>query len=252
MKISGNKGEWSELYVLIKLLAEGKIYSAKENLQKNENSWLPILKIFRKEGKLKNIVYKRSSQNFVEIYLNGIFISKIETSELEIAARNIFSEINKGTSSFYIDSAEKIMKNLQCEKIKADSREKKDITVEIQDPFTNFKRIVGFSIKSKFKNPPTLFNCSQETNFKFEIQKISNAEILQINSIETKSKIKDRISRIKNLKFVSLGRQGIFSNNLLFVDILMPEILSEAVKIYYGGNISSCVEIVNKLKKKIH
>lgn len=250
MKFTGNKGEWSELYVLIKLLAEGKIYSATEDLQKNENSWLPILKIFREESELKNIVYKRSSQNFVEVYLNDIFINKIETSELEIAAKNIFSEINKGTSSFSIDCAEEIMKNLQCEKIKADSSEKKDITVEIQDPFTNFKRICGFSIKSKFKNPPTLLNSSQETNFKFEIEKISNEEILQINSIKTKSKIKDRISRIKNLKFISLGRRGIFANNLLFIDTMMTKILADMVKMYYLGNTSSCIEIVNKIEEQ--
>lgn len=249
MKISGNKGEWSELYVLIKLLAEGKIYSAKENLQRNENSWLPILKIFREENGLKNIVYKRSEQDFIEVYLNDIFINKIKTSELEIAAKNIFSEINKGTGSFSIDCAENIMKNLQCEKIKADSREKKDITIEIKDPFTNFKRICGFSIKSKFKNSPTLFNASGATNFIFEVENINDEEILKINSIQTKSKVKDRINRIEKLKFISLASE-IFENNLFFVDMRMSEILAEVIEIYYRENISDCTEIIDKVEEK--
>ena len=107
-----------------------------------------------------------------------------------------------------------------------------------------------FDAKSKFKNPPTLFNCSQETNFKFKIPNISDEEILRINSIDTKSKIKDRVSKIGNLEFVSLGRRGIFANNLLFIDTRMTEILAEMVKIYYSGNIRSCVDIVNKIEEE--
>ena len=30
--LTGNKGEWSEIYVLFKLLAEGKLYAADEHL----------------------------------------------------------------------------------------------------------------------------------------------------------------------------------------------------------------------------
>ena len=35
-KMSGNKGEWSELYVFFKLLSEGKVYAADENVLKIE------------------------------------------------------------------------------------------------------------------------------------------------------------------------------------------------------------------------
>ena len=31
--LKGNKGEWSEIYVFLKLLADGKLYSADENLE---------------------------------------------------------------------------------------------------------------------------------------------------------------------------------------------------------------------------
>lgn len=45
--MAANRGEWAELYVLFKLLAEGKIYSADENLNRNANSYLEIIKIIR-------------------------------------------------------------------------------------------------------------------------------------------------------------------------------------------------------------
>ena len=50
MEISGNKGEWSELYVLFKLLGEKKIYAGDGNLNKL-NAFYPVLKILRDEVK---------------------------------------------------------------------------------------------------------------------------------------------------------------------------------------------------------
>ena len=36
--LTGNRGEWSEIYVLLKLLADGKIYVADSELNKLSNS----------------------------------------------------------------------------------------------------------------------------------------------------------------------------------------------------------------------
>ena len=33
-KMSGNKGEWSELYVFFRLLSDAKLYAADENVNK--------------------------------------------------------------------------------------------------------------------------------------------------------------------------------------------------------------------------
>mgnify|MGYP003289658081 CR=1 FL=1 len=48
-KLSGNKGEWSEAYVLLRLLAQGRIYAANENLEQIDDMYFPILKILREE-----------------------------------------------------------------------------------------------------------------------------------------------------------------------------------------------------------
>ena len=44
-----NKGEWAEFYVMLKLLGEGKLYTADKLLRKNYKSYLDILKIIRQE-----------------------------------------------------------------------------------------------------------------------------------------------------------------------------------------------------------
>ena len=46
--ITGNKGEWSEMYVLFRLLSQGKIHAADENVEKIEDIFFPILKCFGK------------------------------------------------------------------------------------------------------------------------------------------------------------------------------------------------------------
>lgn len=196
MRIFGNKGEWSELYVLIRLLAEGKIYSAKEDLQKNSDCYLPILKIFRDEGDSHKIEYiQNSNKNDIELYLNGTFIKRISTEELSKVAEYFYNAIvhGKGKGSFEIDNAEVIMANLKCNKIKAKSTDKTDILMEIHDPFTNFNQICGFSIKSDLGNSPTLFNASKSTNFKFEVLGLSEAEVNVVNEINGKSKIKTEL-----------------------------------------------------------
>ena len=53
--IKGNKGEWSELYVLLRLLAYGRIYAADDQVKKIENVYFPILKIMREEVKGKKL-----------------------------------------------------------------------------------------------------------------------------------------------------------------------------------------------------
>ena len=49
-----NKGDWSEAYVFLKLLAEGRIYSGDEDLNKVLSVYMDVLKIIRKNLGVKN------------------------------------------------------------------------------------------------------------------------------------------------------------------------------------------------------
>ena len=51
MAKTANKGEWSEVYVLFKLLGEKHVHAGDGNLNKIENLFYPILKILRDEQK---------------------------------------------------------------------------------------------------------------------------------------------------------------------------------------------------------
>ena len=50
MALTGNKGEWSELYVLVTLLAEGKLYQADYKLNKDLDNVYEIIKAYKSES----------------------------------------------------------------------------------------------------------------------------------------------------------------------------------------------------------
>lgn len=254
MQISANVGEWSELYVLLRLLTDQKLYTITQDLSKNEKLYLPILRILRDETENAHIEYKCNSNGFIQLYFNEKFIHGIDTETLNGFANYIFksiaSERNRNAKgAFTINKADEIMNKLQCQKLKASSAEKADITMEIHDPFTNYNRICGFSIKSDIGEPPTLFNASQSTNFKFEVTGLTSSQILKINSIETKGKVKARVRQIPNLTFVSTSNQT-FHQNLIFVDTQMDKFLAEMIKIYYQENITDCAELSDIVDKR--
>lgn len=248
MKLTGNKGEWSELYVLIRLLADGKIYTADETLTSNQNCYLPILKIFRDEDRTRHIEYRQGSKDFIELYLNNDFIRRIKTEELAAVADSFFqaTKNGQGKGSFQIKGAKEIMQSLCCEKIKAASSEKIDIQMQVHDPFTNFNRICGYSIKSDLGSPPTLFNAAQATNFKFEVRGVTDEQMQKINAINKGHKIIARMKKIPELKFICVADET-FAKNLLFIDTQMEIILAKMLELFYGENISDCAALATEL-----
>ena len=78
-------------------------------------------------------------------------------------------------------------------------------------------------------------------------------DIKNINAIDTKSKIKDRIEAVKKfggkLKFVSL-EQDIFKNNLVLIDSLLPNILAEVVKQFFTSTRSTVSELTREISSK--
>lgn len=147
------------------------------------------------------------------------------------------------------------MQSINCISLKASSSVKTDITIVVHDQRTNQEPILGFSIKSQLGSPSTLLNAGKTTNFVFKINgiELSKNEIEQINSIATRSKIMDRIAEVQNINgkfdFVKTERQ-IFSNNLVLIDSLLPQILSQIVFDFYSSEFSHLTDLVNKAAEK--
>lgn len=251
-KITGNKGEWSELYVLLELLADGKLYAADDKLKKLEDIYFPILKILRDEESSKKMEYVIEDDRKVELYINGKKCKDISRTDLRTFASTLYKRITETKSpAFEIDESDKIMSEIECTKIKAPSTDKTDIKMQLQDINTGYKTICGFSIKSELGSAPTLLNASGATNFQFEVTGINDKDVENINAIKTKTKILDRVKYIDEhgkLKFVKAKSNG-FSENLMFIDSYMDEIIADSLLYSYRTGAATCKEVVDMLEE---
>ena len=58
-RMSGNKGEWSELYAFMKLLSQGRVYAANEKVEKIDEVYItPAREILFEEEQRDNIINK--------------------------------------------------------------------------------------------------------------------------------------------------------------------------------------------------
>lgn len=253
--MKANKGEWSELYVLLRLLAYGKLFSAGPDLEKLDNVYSPILKIIRRESDSLNYEYISKDDRQVELHINGDRILSLDRSVLAVYADKIYNGIKtgQGKGSFSINESDDILNALKTKKIKAPSTDKTDIHMQIHDRQTGFKPIVGYSIKSDLGMPPTLLNASRATNFRYEIiGNISDQDIDRINDIDTDTKIIDRVRAVQdigNFRFSGL-ENDVFAGNIMLIDSLMDDILGDLLRIYYQTDLRLCADVITELEQQ--
>lgn len=92
--MTGNKGEWSELYVLLKLLAEGKLYAGDENVNKIESIYYDILKVIKKQRE-DNLTFIRNGSVKIFSQLQQAVIAEIPISEFMEKAQFLFNKIKR-------------------------------------------------------------------------------------------------------------------------------------------------------------
>lgn len=200
-EISGNVGEWSEIYTLLKLLGEGKVYAGDQNLEKIKNLVYPIIMIIRSE-KEGIYDYKVQSADIVITTADGEELLRLPASKFLSEAEALLKAINEkpaGVRSFPVARTQAFMDRIYCTSLKASSSDKTDIHIVLHDQRTKMNNDMGFSIKSQLGGDSTLLNASGATNFVYRINgcDFSDKEIEHINAIDTRTKIIDRINAIE-------------------------------------------------------
>ena len=251
--ISGNKGEWSEIYTLFKLLGDKQLYLGNKDIEKLEGIVYPIISVLRTES---NDNFEYSIKDEIIVIDGGEEVLKIAVSEFKEKAKFLLEKIKANKErTFSVPEVEEFMQSINCFSLKASSTVKTDITIVIHDQRTKQRPALGFSIKSQLGSPSTLLNAGKTTNFIFKITnlKLIESEIKIINSIDSRSKIMDRINSILQLDgqfvFTNTEKQ-IFSNNLILIDSKLPEILSQIFFEFYSSNNSRVIDLVDNIDFK--
>lgn len=230
MALSGNKGEWSEVYTLFRLLGEGKVHAGDADMNKME-LYYPILNIIREES--KKYEYRPDiEQNIVVIDEDGNEYVRISMDKFMEESESLLQRIKEAKGrSFSVPESESFMNEIGCSKLKAPSSDKADIHIVIHDLRTNMTPLLGFSIKSQLGSASTLLNPGIPTNITYSVNgiELSDEEIDEINNIE------DHLPRMQAIidNGCSLVYHDIehktFKNNLLFLDCCMPQFIGECL-----------------------
>lgn len=254
--IAGNKGEWSEIYTFLKLLADGRLYAADSELNRIDNIYYPILKILRNQVE-GNWEYCRNGNIKVVNGDNGQLVLDLPIKTFVEYSEALYNIIinSSGSRTFPAPEIEEFLSSINCITLKAPSNDKSDITLVVHDQFTGFNPTLGFSIKSRMGGASTLLNAGTSTNFIFKIRNktFTDTAMQRINSINTRSKYRDRISQILSIggKFKFVGMQNeIFKLNLQVIDSNMPLIVSSMLFNYYMGNGSSLTDLLKIIEQE--
>lgn len=251
-----NKGELSEVYIFLKLLADGKVYAANKDMKKIPSSYLNILKIIREE--IKDKKYEYLTGKVIRIFCNGedtgVRYAVAEVDKQRAKLWNDMTASKKGKMEVPKELKDFLSK-LFITKITSPGKKKTkfhggtvDIILEVEDYKTSIVSVVGFSCKSEFAGKATLFNASaNNTNFIYKIEgNINDALMTNINRTflnrggKQVVAIAARMQKLKNagctLKFISPATDTTRDNLITSGGKEMPVIVGEMLRYYFFEN----------------
>lgn len=249
MALSGNKGEWSEIYTLFRLLGEGKVHAGDANMNKLD-LYYPILNIIREES--KKYEYKPDvNKNIVVVDEDGEEYARISMDRFMHESASLLETIKTAKkAAFEIPDSETFMNTIGCTKLKAPSKDKADIHIVIHDLRTNMTPLLGFSIKSQLGSASTLLNAGDPTNILYHVYgtELTDLQIDEINAIDSHV---SRISAIYDvgcrLQYADIEHET-FRNNLLFLDSSMPQFIADCLLV---DSMSGAVSDIKKVVERV-
>lgn len=231
--VIGNKWEWAEVYVLLRLLAE-------------EN---------------KDETKEYTAGEMISIYINGEKVKELPETEFESESVNLLNEFNSKDSNgaFSVESTQNFRDKILCYKLFTPAMDKNDIMVKIIDTDTVYSQTIGSSMKSELGSSPTLLNAGKTTNFIYKIEHnypdlIREAnEIYKVSGGKNHTDVRGRISKIikenGTLEYRKMNNK-VFEDNLVLIDSNMDKIIAETLLYFYKDGISNCNEMVEKLEQE--
>lgn len=249
MAFGASKSEWSELYVFLRLLGEGKLYMGNHGGEKNDRSFWPISTIERvdNEGPRRYFI----EEEMVRVEGKGDFI-KLNRIALTAMADKVLALI-KSSGEEDIECPEDIEKFLDQTKIYQLEPETSDRT-DLKIGFWSEANIPsGFVIQSRLAPARMLLDGGRAANLKMELSgvRLANPEVANINAIETNETVRDRLLEIERLGGVlkySDVADKVFRCNLQMIDLHFARILAEMLRSFHLDGKSRIYEIMNVIK----
>ncbi|QEY27025.1 HpaII family restriction endonuclease [Neisseria zalophi] len=258
MTIQANKGEWTELYVLIKLIAEGQLSQSDINLNPDPENVYQIVKGYKEEPNCHFELCRSNSE--IKIYKvtqsTKICLHQYSFEEFEEISNSIFNGIKNGRGrSFRLPQIENFIDENEFQTARAGSEKKADIKLRIYDHRLACETDLGFSIKSLLGQDSTLFNTGPGNNFIYQIKGLPEGfNIDQFNSetYDSKPRISSRLQKLLNESIITFNKiqSDQLNKNLRMLDGDLPEILSWYLYYRFLTKKSSIIELTEILENE--
>jgi len=246
----GNKGEWSEAYAWLKVLADGKLVPGDEDLAPLTGRDIAVLSVQREEeGEVTR--YDIDTPE-IEIQSSRFAVKRVPQFKVQSVCKAIYRSIlNTKEKTFEVPIASEFLESIGCRKLKASSNSKADFYAIIRDIETSETPRVGYSVKSQLGGASTLLNAGRTTNFIYKVKgDFSQNRLNQLNTMSGPGRLKRRIEQLyrdgATLEFAEM-ENSTFRRNLVYTDSLMPGIVAALLLEYYRGNGVNFPELVQSI-----
>ena len=146
--LKGNRGEWSEVYAFLRILADGEIKPADANLNElSDEPAIPVIRVIREEKGAPRVSYYVGDLVRAELD-GGETVAEVETGKLASEAASLYREITSAghaKGAFAVPLTEEFMDELGLHTLKAPSADKADIVLQIHDVHTGFSPVCGWA-----------------------------------------------------------------------------------------------------------
>lgn len=229
-EITGNRGEWGELYAFLRLACDGELYGANADLSRDPEMVLKVLRVARVvKGKTFSVLPNLAGQS-VTLSYDKTITEKVPALKRRLSQLlNVILTEESSSGSFACPDMEAFLREIGVAVIKADSKKKRDLDVTVKDNHTGGAQTYGFSVKSEFKAKATLLNASQTTLFRFKVEGITEEDARRLNAYRGPTRYRERMRELLRLgaKITPAGmRSKTFFRNLLMLDDGLPDIVA--------------------------
>lgn len=257
--LSYNNGEWAEVYIFFKVMADRKLYTADAEFNPIKDVYLDVLSVIREE--VKGEVYKYKTGEHVTILLNNEPVGLVSVEDFIEYKNLLWKLLEENTkTTFSSEEIENFLNSIFIFNPKSPAQIVSkfcggtiDIVIETKDR-SGVNRILGFSCKSDLRTAATLLNASGEnTNFIYEVTgPMDDKKMEHFNTIfkevTRKGEIcydiatSDRMQYLHdigcNIEFVSPAKCLARTNLIKCGGKEMPDIVAGMLKKFYFENLS--------------
>ena len=250
-----NRGEWSEPYVAVRILGDTKVHMADANGEPDPQAWLDVVSLIRRETKARLVEYQydQKKTNVVISVDDRQVLTAPVTDFMKLADRLMAAILAGSGKSFAVDPAiEQMLRDFEVTSLKASSGTKSDIYLSVLDPRAGVRRNnIGFSIKSDFGKPSTLFNTAKASAAEFVISGMDEKLMEQTNRIVNAKGHVAVGERVKQMESAGcrLSYRGYrlplkaqiptFQENLSMLNEWFPEVWAYVLHALFSGELEN-------------